>query len=74
MGFQRGDEVFAAVDLGSFWQGEIPAGTSGVVQEIDEADPVEVVFTVRFTVVQDHLLVPHHVTVKALAAAQVIHD
>lgn len=73
MGFQRGDEVVATVDLGGFWQGKIPAGTPGVVEGIEETDHSAVVFTVRFTIVQDDLLVPHHVTVTDLVAAQVAH-
>jgi hypothetical protein len=65
MGFQRGDEVAAAADLGGFWQGKIPAGTRGVIDEIDESD-ASPVFTVTFTIEQEDLLTPHRTTVTGL--------
>jgi hypothetical protein len=69
MGFQRGDEVAAATDLGGFWQGKIPAGTPGVIDEIDETDGSPV-YTVTFTIEQEDLLTPHQTTVTGLTAAE----
>jgi hypothetical protein len=71
MGFQRGDEVVASVDLGGFWQGKIPAGTPGVVDDIDEADPSAVVLTVTFKIEQDDLLIPHHTTATGVSTDEV---
>jgi len=71
MGFQRGDGVVASVDLGGFWQGKIPAGTPGVVDDVDEADRSAVVFTVTFTIEQDDLLLPHRITVTGVGADEV---
>lgn len=45
MNFDRGDEVATAIDLGGFWQGKIPAGTPGVIDEVDDPDSSPV-FTV----------------------------
>ena len=70
MSLQRGDEVAAATDLGGFWQGKIPAGTPGVVDEIDEADPSTPVFAVTFTIEQDDLLTPHRTTVTGLTITE----
>jgi len=70
-GFRRGDGVVASVDLGGFRQGKIPAGTPGVVDDVDEADPSAVVFTVTFTIEQDDLLLPHRITVTGVGADEV---
>ncbi|MGY4769793.1 hypothetical protein ACXC9Q_22975 (plasmid) [Kribbella sp. CWNU-51] len=70
MSFQRGDEVAAATDLGGFWQGKIPAGTPGVVDEIDETDASTPAFTVTFTIEQDDLLTPHQTTVTGLTITE----
>ncbi|MFI6832474.1 hypothetical protein ACIBG5_35555 [Kribbella sp. NPDC050241] len=69
MSFKRGDEVAAATDLGGFWQGKIPAGTRGVIDEIDETD-ASPVFTVTFTIEQDDLLTPHQTTVTGLGVTE----
>ena len=70
MSFQRGDEVAAVTDLGGFWQGKIPAGTPGVVDEIDETDPSTPILTVTFTIEQDDLLTPHQTTVTGLTITE----
>lgn len=66
MSFQRSDDVVASTELGGFWQGKIPAGTPGVIDEVDETDSSAPVFTVTFTIVQDDLLTPHQTTVTGL--------
>ena len=68
--FQRGDEVAASTDLGGFWQGKIPAGAPGVIDEIDETDSSTPVFTVTFTIEDDDLLTPHHTTVTGLSNSE----
>jgi len=69
MSFQRGDEIAAATDLGGFWQGKIPAGTPGVVDEVDDSDSAPV-FTVTFTIEHDDLLTPHRTTVTGLSITE----
>lgn len=69
MNFERGDEVAAAIDLGGFWQGKIPAGTPGVIDEVDDSDSSPV-FTVTFTIEQDDLLTPHQTTVTGLTITE----
>lgn len=71
MSFRCGDEVVASVDLGGFWQGKIPAGTPGVVDEVDEADQSAKVFTVTFTIEQEDLLMPHRTTVTGVSADEI---
>ncbi|MFG1621967.1 hypothetical protein [Kribbella sp. NPDC049227] len=69
-GFQPGDEVAAAGELGGFWRGKIPVGTPGVIDEIDEAESSTPVFTVTFTIEQDDLLIPHQTTVSGLSITE----
>jgi len=69
VGFRRGDEVAAATELGGFWQGKIPVGTPGVIDEVDDSDAGPV-FTVTFTIVQDDLLTPHRTTVTGLGEGE----
>ncbi|WP_328997726.1 hypothetical protein OHA18_25065 [Kribbella sp. NBC_00709] len=67
MSFQPGDDVAAATDLGGFWQGKIPAGTPGVIDDVEETDTV---FTVTFTIVQEDLLTPHRTTVTGVSITE----
>ncbi|TDW22288.1 hypothetical protein [Kribbella kalugense] len=59
----------AAIELGGFWQGKIPVGTPGVIDEVDDSDAGPV-FTVTFTIVQDDLLTPHRTTVTGLGEGE----
>jgi hypothetical protein len=68
--FRSGDEVAAATDLGGFWRGKVPAGTPGVIDDIDEMDSSTPVFTVTFTIEQDDLLTPHQTTVTGLSITE----
>lgn len=69
VGLRRGDEVAAATELGGFWQGKIPVGTPGVIDEVGDSDAGPV-FTVTFTIVQDDLLTPHRTTVTGLGEGE----
>jgi hypothetical protein len=73
MGFQRGDEVAAATDLGGFWKGQIPAGTPGVVDNVESRESAAPLYTVTFVIEHDDLLVPHHATVTQLSDGQLTH-
>ena len=66
MSFRRGDQVAAAGDLGGFLKGKVPAGTSGVVDEVESSDAAEVLYTVTFTIDHDDLLMPHSTTLTQL--------
>jgi hypothetical protein len=73
MSFERGDEVAAATDLGGFWKGQIPAGTPGVVDNVESGDSSAPLYTVTFMIEHDDFLVPHHTTVTQLSDSQLIH-
>jgi hypothetical protein len=66
MSFRRGDRVAAAGDLGGFLKGKVPAGTVGVVDEVEPGGSGEAHYTVTFTIEQDDLLMPHSTTLTQL--------
>ena len=71
MSFRRGDRVAAAGDLGGFLKGKVPAGTVGVVDEVESDGVGEALYTVTFTIEQDDLLLPHRITVTGVGADEV---